>query len=85
TYLHRTGWQGFWRNYFIIQNLTGRGSHRYYLTDIFIGKALRNKRGLVSLEIDNILDRHFYYMREPVALDIIFPSRRILFKLALFV
>jgi hypothetical protein len=61
-----------------------RGNHSYYLADLAIGKALRNKRGLVSLEIDNIFNRHFYYLREPVALDAFFPSRRILFRLALF-
>jgi tetratricopeptide (TPR) repeat protein len=84
SYLHPTGWQGFWRNYLIYQDLMGRGNHSYYLADLAIGKALRNKRGLVSLEIDNIFNRHFYYLREPVALDAFFPSRRILFRLALF-
>jgi hypothetical protein len=62
----------------------GRGNHSYYLADFSIGKALRNKRGLISVEIDNIFDRRFFYLREPVALDAFFPNRRILFRLALY-
>jgi hypothetical protein len=62
----------------------GRDNHGYWLADISIGKALPNKQGLVNLEISNIFDRRFYYLREPVALEGFFPSRRILFKLALF-
>jgi tetratricopeptide (TPR) repeat protein len=84
SYLHHTGWQGFWRNYLIYQDLMGRGNHSYYLTDIAVGKEFPNKRGLASLEINNIFDRRFYYAREPVALEAFFPSRRILFRLALF-
>jgi hypothetical protein len=84
SYLHRTGWQGFLRTYLIYQDVMGRGNHSYCLTDFSIGKALPNKRGLVNLEISNIFDRRFYYLREPVALDAFFPNRRILFKLALF-
>lgn len=84
SYLHPLGWQGFVRNYLIYQDLMGRGDHSFWLADLGVGQALPNKRGLVSLEINNIFDRHFYYAREPVALEGFFPSRRILFKLALF-
>jgi hypothetical protein len=84
SYLHRTGWQGFLRNTFIYQDVMGRNNHSYWLADLGIGKELPHKHGLVSLEISNIFDRRFYYLREPVALDAFFPNRRILFKLALF-
>ena len=84
SYLHHSGWQGFLRTYLIYQDVMGRANHSYCLTDFSIGKALPNKRGLVNLEISNIFDRRFYYLREPVALDAFFPNRRILFKLALF-
>ena len=84
SYLHPSGWQGFVRNYLVYQEVIGRGNHSYWLADISLGKALPNKRGLVNLEISNIFDRRFYYAREPVALEAFFPSRRILFKLALF-
>jgi hypothetical protein len=84
SYLHPSGWQGFWRNYLIYQDVMGRGNHSYYLADFSIGKALRNKRGLISVEINNIFDRRFFYLREPVALDAFFPNRRILFRLALY-
>jgi hypothetical protein len=84
SYLHPRGWQGSIRTYLIYQDLMGRGNHSYWLADIFLGKALPQKRGLVGLEINNIFDRRFYYAREPVALEGFFPSRRILFKLALF-
>ncbi|MGQ9920875.1 MAG: tetratricopeptide repeat protein [Desulfobacca sp.] len=84
SYLHPRGWQGFIRNYLIYQDLMGRGDYSFWLADLGVGQALPNKRGLVSLEINNIFDRRFYYAREPVALEGFFPSRRILFKLALF-
>jgi len=84
SYLHPQGWQGSVRNYLIYQDLMGRGDHSFWVADVFVGKALPQKRGLVSLEINNIFDRRFYYAREPVALEGFFPSRRILFKLALF-
>lgn len=84
SYLHPQGWQGFIRNYFIYQDIMGRDNHSFWLADIAVGKALPNKRGLVSLEINNIFDRRFYYVREPVALEGFFPSRRLLFRLALF-
>lgn len=84
SYLHPRGWQGSLRNYLIYQDVMGRDNHGYWLADISIGKALPNKQGLVNLEISNIFDRRFYYLREPVALEGFFPSRRILFKLALF-
>jgi len=83
-YLHPRGWQGFVRNYFIYQDVMGRDNHSYWLADISLGKALPNKRGLVNLEVTNIFDRRFYYLREPVALDAFFPNRRIMFKVALF-
>lgn len=84
SYLHPQGWQGSVRNYLLYQDLRGRGDHSFWLADIVVGKALAHKRGLVSLEINNIFDRRFYYAREPVALEAFFPSRRILFRLALF-
>jgi hypothetical protein len=84
SYLHPDGWQGSLRNYLIYQDVMGRDNHSYWLADISLGKALPNKRGLVNLEISNIFDRRFYYLREPVALEAFFPSRRILFKVALF-
>lgn len=84
TYLHPRGWQGSVRNYLIYQDLMGRGDQSFWLLDLYLGQALPQKRGLVSLEINNIFDRRFYYVREPVALEGFFPSRRILFKLALF-
>jgi len=83
-YLNPQGWQGFVRSYYLHQNLTGRADHGYWLTDIAVGKELANKRGLVSLEIDNVFNRHFYYQREFVTFDAFYPMRRILFKLALY-
>lgn len=83
-YLNPQGWLGFLRNYYIHQNLTGRADHGYLLTDILIGRELPNKRGLVTLEVDNVFNRHFYYQREFVTFDAFYPMRRILFKLALY-
>ncbi|WP_243439025.1 FecR domain-containing protein [Fundidesulfovibrio soli] len=42
------------------------------------------KRGFVSLEGANLLDVKFSYQREPVVLDSITPSRRVMLRLGLF-
>jgi hypothetical protein len=36
------------------------------------------------VEVTNLFDRRFFYQKEFVTLDSLFPSRRVLFKLALY-
>lgn len=45
---------------------------------------LPDKRGRVALDIHNLLNTHFSYEREFVALDSMYPSRQILFSLTLY-
>jgi outer membrane receptor protein involved in Fe transport len=37
------------------------GADRFWLVDAFVGYRLRNRRGLLSLNADNLLDRRFRF------------------------
>lgn len=53
--------------------------------DLRLGKELPHKRGLVSLEVTNLFNRHFFYALEPTFFNQeFFPARQILFKLSLY-
>ncbi|MBW1951895.1 MAG: tetratricopeptide repeat protein [Deltaproteobacteria bacterium] len=84
SFLHRSGWQGFFRTYVIKQDLTDRGDSFYGLADAGLGYEFPGKRGFASLEVTNIFDRHFYFQKEFVTFDVLYPVRRVLFKLALY-
>ncbi|MBM4275363.1 MAG: tetratricopeptide repeat protein [Deltaproteobacteria bacterium] len=85
-FLHHTGWQGGIRTTLVRQWLKDQDNSLFGLVDLRFGKEFANKRGLATLEITNLLDRHFFHALEPkrfVNPDF-FPARRILFKLALY-
>ena len=81
---HPSGFRAYVRPVLIHQDLTDRHDNLFGLLDAMVGYEFPGKTGLASLEISNIFDRHFYYQREFVTLDAFYPSRRILFKLALY-
>jgi tetratricopeptide (TPR) repeat protein len=83
-FLHRSGWQGFVRTFLVRQDLTDRGDNLFGLVDVRLGYEFPGKRGLASIEVTNLLDRHFYYQKEFVTLDALFPARRVLFRLAFY-
>jgi outer membrane receptor protein involved in Fe transport len=82
---HPSGWWA-WINPFLVkQDLTDRGDNLFGLLNTQVGYQFPGKRGLAALEVNNLLNRHFFYEKDPPAgLDVIFPQRRIMFKLALF-
>lgn len=83
-FLHRTGWQAGVRTTFLQQWLKNRGDNTFALLDLRLGREFPNKRGLVSLEVNNLFNRHFFYALEPTFNQDLVPARRILFKLAFY-
>ncbi len=85
SYLHPKGWQAGIRATLLQQWLKNRADNLFGLVDLRVGKELANKRGLVSLEVTNLFNRHFYYALEPTFFNQdLFPARQVLFKLALY-
>jgi outer membrane receptor protein involved in Fe transport len=66
------------------QHLKDRDDNLFGLVDLRLGYEFPHKRGLATLEITNLFNRHFYYQQEFVKLDAFYPMRRVLFKLALY-
>jgi hypothetical protein len=85
-FLHKTGWQGAVTTNLLTQHLRDRSDNLFGLVDVRFGKELANKRGLVSLEVTNLTNRRFFQALERFReFEPDFsPSRRILFKLALY-
>lgn len=84
SFLHRTGWQGGVTTFLVQQHLKHRDDNPFGLVDLRFGKEFDNKRGKAILEVTNVFNRHFFFQREFVTLDAIFPARRIMFKLAFY-
>jgi tetratricopeptide (TPR) repeat protein len=84
SFLHRSGLQGLVRTFVVSQDLTDRDDNLFGLVDLRLGYEFPGKRGLASVEITNLFDRRFFFQREFVTLDSLFPARRVLFKLALY-
>jgi hypothetical protein len=49
-----------------------------------VGRELPRKRGLVTFEVDNLFNRHFFYALEPVRNPEFFPARMYIFRAALY-
>jgi tetratricopeptide (TPR) repeat protein len=81
---HPSGFRAGVSSFLIRQDLTNRGDNLFDLLNAVVGYEFPGKRGLASLEVDNLLNRHFFYQKEFVTLDAFYPARRILFKLALY-
>lgn len=84
SFLTPTGWQGGMRTFLVHQNLRGRDNNLFALVNLRFGKELANKRGLVSLEVQNLFNRHFTYFLEPMRDPEFYPARRLMFRVALY-
>jgi tetratricopeptide (TPR) repeat protein len=95
SYMHPDGWFATIKSTLVHQDLSGLSDHTiqqtqanlsddlFNLVDLSFGKEFAGKRGFFSLGISNIFNQHFYYHTEPVALNAIYPDRRILFRIGL--
>lgn len=81
---HPSGLRAAINSVFLKQDLTDRGDNLFGLVNAGLGYELPGKRGLATLGVTNLLNRHFFYQTEFVATDPILPARRIMFKLALY-
>jgi tetratricopeptide (TPR) repeat protein len=87
-FLTPQGWQGGIRTRLVYQFLKGRDTDNLFpLVSLRFGKELAKKRGLITLEVQNLFNRHFDYLIEPRRVfipDEFFPTRRFIGKVQLW-
>ncbi len=83
-YLHKNGWLGRVGTFWVYQRLTNRADGFFPQINLLLGKELAKKRGLISVEVDNLLNRRAYYALEPGRSPEFYPARRFLVRLALY-
>jgi tetratricopeptide (TPR) repeat protein len=90
-FLTPKGWQGGITNRVVYQFVPHRSTELFDVVNLRFGKELANKRGLITVEVTNLFNRHFYYRIEPTyfAFTLIntpdfFPARRIVGKVQLW-
>ncbi len=81
---HPSGLRAGINSVLVKQDLTNRGDSCFGLLNASLGYEFPGKRGLVTLDVTNLLNRHFFYQTEFVASEPVLPARRIMFKLALY-
>lgn len=62
---------------------TTHGESRFWTLDVSLGYRLRNRRGLVSLNVNNMLDKHFRFQDVDPANPRILPQRTLLLRVSL--
>ncbi len=83
-FLHRDGWLGRLGTFLVYQRLKNRADGFFPQVNLLLGKELAHKRGLVTLEVDNLFNRRAYYALEPGRNPEFYPCRRFLARLALY-
>jgi len=86
-FLTPKGWQGGITNRIVYQYIRNRSSDFFDIVGLRFGKELPNKRGLISIEVQNLFNRHFFYRLEPtyyVSTPDFFPARRIIGRIQLW-
>jgi hypothetical protein len=84
SFLTPRGWQGGVRALLVHQNLKNRDNNLFALVNLRFGKELADKRGLISLEVHNLLNRRFTYFLEPMRDPEFYPARRLLLRCAFY-
>jgi tetratricopeptide (TPR) repeat protein len=91
SFLTPKGWQGGFTNRVVYQYVPNRSTECFDILNLRFGKELANKRGLITLEVQNLFNRHFYYRLERtyysgflVNTPDFFPARRIIGKVQLW-
>jgi tetratricopeptide (TPR) repeat protein len=87
SFLTPKGWQGGITNRLIYQYVRHRSTELFDIVNLRFGKELRNKRGLITFEVQNLFNRHFYYRLEPsyyIYTPDFYPARRIIGKVQLW-
>jgi tetratricopeptide (TPR) repeat protein len=91
SFLTPKGWQGGITNRLVYQYVRHRSTELFDIVNLRFGKELRNKRGLITFEVQNLFNRHFYYRLEPTYYvntyantPDFYPARRIIGKVQLW-
>jgi tetratricopeptide (TPR) repeat protein len=84
SYLHRSGWLAGIKTFLVTQQLKDRNDNLFGLVNLRVGREFPNKRGLTTLEVENLFNRHFFTALEPLRDPDFLPARRIMFKLAFY-
>uniref|UniRef100_A0A7C3ZAT9 Tetratricopeptide repeat protein n=1 Tax=Desulfobacca acetoxidans TaxID=60893 RepID=A0A7C3ZAT9_9BACT len=87
SFLTRQGWQGGITNRLVHQYVRDRSAELFDIVNLRFGKELARKRGLITVEVQNLFNRHFYYRLEPsyyVYTPDFYPARRIIGKVQLW-
>lgn len=87
SFLTPKGWQGGITNRLVYQYLRNRSTELFNIVNLRFGKELANKRGLISLEVQNLFNRHFGYRLEPLFYyntPDFYPARRFIGKIAIY-
>ncbi len=87
SFLTPRGWQGGITNRLVHQYVRYHSKDLFAIVNLRIGKELANKRGLISFEVKNLFNRHFYYRLEPsyyFYTPDFYPARRFIGKIAFY-
>jgi tetratricopeptide (TPR) repeat protein len=86
-FLTPKGWQGGITNRLVYQYVRHRSAELFDILNLRLAKELANKRGLISFEVQNLFNRHFFYRLEPtyyITTPDFYPARRFIGKIALY-
>jgi outer membrane receptor protein involved in Fe transport len=81
---HKSGIRAYLASGLAYQKPDDRHYSLFGVANAGVGYEFPQKRGLIFLNVQNIFNRHFTYLLEPIRLDPIYASRRITLKLALY-
>jgi Tfp pilus assembly protein PilF len=87
SFLTPQGWQGGFTNRVVYQYVRQRSTELFDIFNLRFGKELANKRGLITFEVQNLFNRHFYYRLEPSYYTYtpdFYPARRFIGKVQLW-
>ncbi len=86
-FLTPKGWQGGITNRLVYQYVRNRSTEFFDIVNLRFGKELANKRGLITVEVQNLFNRHFFYRLQPtyyVDTPDFYPARRFIGKIQLW-
>jgi hypothetical protein len=84
TFWHSSGLRAFFGSILIYQKPINLKSDLFGMVNAGVGYEFPQKRGLIYLAANNVFNRHFTYLVEPVALNTFAASRQITLSLSLY-
>jgi hypothetical protein len=81
---HKSGIRAYVGSILVYQKPDDRHSDLFALANAGVGYEFPNKRGEIFFNVNNIFNRHFTYLLEPIRLDPFYASRQITLRLSLY-